>query len=142
MNPEIKRQTELFLCLALKRALPAYTFVPSEGGGLTADSTELEPPFVVLAMGNAQKVMAQEGTWRMAGTAQVITHIGDTRVTDHARLVRAVYAALESLSPGADGPHLPNFAFHGIDVAGLREATDEASKAHADIIDFTCGVGG
>ena len=98
---ESRNQTadRLFLCLALKRALPAHTFVPSEGGGLAADSTELEPPFVVLAMGNAQKMLAQEGTWRMAGTAQVITHIGDTRVT--ARLVRAVYAALESLSPGS-----------------------------------------
>jgi hypothetical protein len=29
-----------------------------------------------------------------------------------------------------------------IDVPGLRKTQDEASKAHADIIDFTCGVGG
>lgn len=141
-NPEIKRQTELFLCRRLKLVLPDYVFVPSGGGGETTDSFEIEPPFIVLAMGDAEKTLAQEGTWLMRGTAQVITHIADTRAGDHALLVRAVYAELEAIAPVSTDPDFPGFSFHGIDVSGIREAQDEASKAHADIIDFSCGCGG
>lgn len=144
-NPEIKRQTELFLCGKLKDALPNYLFVPAKGGGSTGDATELIPPFAVVATSSAEKTLAQESTWLVTGTVQIVTHVDDTKSPDHAALVRAVYAALGSVAAAVYGPkdlRFPDFSFHGIDVAGMREAQDADLSAHADIIDFTCGVGG
>ncbi len=143
MSPEIKRQTELFLCAQLAAACPGLVFVPSKGFD---EVKELEPPFTVLAMGDASKTMATEMTWQMKGTAQIITHLGDTRAGDHALLVRQILAALATI-PSVGGhaeaaavEAAGDFIFHGLDITGTRESQDNALKAHADIVDFTCGV--
>lgn len=138
MTPDIKRKTELYIVAQLALALPNEVFVPFTGGSENLGAVELEPPFTVVAVRDAQKTMATEGTWFCIGNVQVITHFSEATSQQHSELARSIYKALDNITIQAD----PAFSFHGIDIAGMAYAFDEDESAHADIINFTCGVGG
>lgn len=138
-QPEIKRATELFICSKLAALLPATNFQPFTGGTISDDAQELEPPFAVVAVSAAAKVLGTEGTWQCQGTVQVITMQSEATSEAHAELVRTIYAALADLAPDDTDP---NFSFHGIDIGQMRSTQDQTLRAHADVIDFTAGVGG
>ena len=139
MSPEIARETERFLVGKLKAAIPDAQILPWTGGGLGTEATEIEPPFVVIGITEAVSQYQSESTWLCNGGAQILTHSSETNSEQHAILTRQVYAALKNLQP-----EIPSatFAFHGIDISTQRSAEDDDSKAHANVIDFVCGVGG
>lgn len=138
MIPDIKRATELYIVDKLTLAIPGHLFVPFTGGSRTTGAVEIEPPFTVVSVSDATKVMATEGTWLCIGKAQVITARVEATSEEHSELARQVYAALSNIPPAAGA----EFSFHGIDVADMTPADDEAAQAHADVISFTAGVGG
>lgn len=138
MTPDIKRATELYIVDQLSLAVPGHVFVPFTGGSRTTGAVEIEPPFTVVSVSDANKVMATEGTWFCIGKAQVITARVEASSEEHAELARQVYAALSNIQPFISA----DFAFHGIDIDDMTTADDEASQAHADVISFTAGVGG
>lgn len=139
MSASIARETELFICGKLTNAVTGHSFYPFHGGSLSGDAAEIEPPFTVIMCGDAEKTHQQESTWNIQGTAQIITHPAETTSPAHATLVRQIFAALTDIAPEVPSAA---FSFHGIDVRTMRESTDSDEQAHADIIEFTCGVGG
>lgn len=138
MTPDIKRRTELYIVDKLKIAIPTHDFVPFTGGSQTTDAIDIEPPFTVVSITDATRTMATEGTWICVGTLQVVTHRAETTSEAHSELTRSIYAALAAIPSYADA----SFSFHGIDIADMTSADDDASQAHADIVSFTAGVGG
>lgn len=138
MIPEIKRQVELFLVDRLKAALPLQEFVPFSGGDLLSGPEEIEPPFTVIAITEAEKTMATEGTWLCRGTAQVITHHTEVTAQKQAEMAREVYKALDNIGAYSNGP----LSIHGIDISSMTSATDDQLGVHADVISFTLGAGG
>jgi len=135
---DIKRRTELHIVNRLKAAVPDHNFVPYTGGSESTDASDIEPPFTVVSILDANRTMATEGTWICDGTVQVISHRKEMTSTAHSTLTRSIYSTLSNLPPYIDG----EFAFHGIDVVDMGTAEDDESQAHADVIRFTAGVGG
>ena len=138
-EPDIKRRTELFICSALRAALPGYIFVPFTGGTEEGDAFEVIPPFTVVYVTNAVKTHQADSTFRVEGSVQVITHAAETRTPTHAAMVKDIYNTLLSLQPNGNDP---NFSFHGIDIDALTTAQDTENSVHADVIGFAAGVGG
>jgi hypothetical protein len=138
MTPDIKRKTELYIVTKLLIALPSLQIVPFTGGSASMGAVELEPPFTIVAVRDAQKAMSTEGTWYCTGNVQVITHSSETPSEQHSELARQIYAALDNIPTQAD----PDFSLHGLDIQGMAYAFDDTESAHADIISFTAGVGG
>ena len=138
-SPDIKRQTELYLCRKLMAALPGRTFVPFSGGDETHDSFDIEPPFGVIAVTEAEKTCPTESTWQVSGTAQWVTHITEATSPEHSQQVREMYSALGSLPPDSSDSA---FSFHGIDVDHVDMTEDDKSRARAGIVKFAAGVGG
>lgn len=135
---DIKRATELFLCGKLSAAVPSHQFVPFHGGGENIDAESMEPPFTVVMLDDAERTHGNEGTWICHGNIQTITHSKETSVTVHSELSREIYAALDSIPPS----HTSDFAFHGIDIGKVSTSEEESLQCRANIIGFTCGVGG
>ena len=139
MAAEIQRTTELFIVGKLTAAVAGHSFYPFTGGTVSTDAAEIEPPFTVVSIDTAEKTHQQEGTWICTGTLQIITHSADSSSQAHALLVRTIYAALDDIV--AEAPDAA-FSFHGLDVTNITAATDPSGNAHANIVKFTCGVGG
>lgn len=138
-SPDIKRQCELYIVGKLQAALVDVTVLPFTGGSSTSGATEVEPPFVVITIGPAERTMATEGTWLCPGLAQVITHFAEATSEQQSELSRRVYAALsDSVPTQADA----TFSFHGIDIQEVTYSDDEDKEFHADIIRFVAGAGG
>lgn len=140
MRPDIKRTSELYFCDRLRTSITDVLVIPLNGGDQDFDAIDVEPPFIVISVNEAEKMFDQESTWLIKGIAQVISHSGETSIPDHAELSRTVYAQLGALAPSANLP--PNFAFHGISIDRVRNSVDEESACRAEIIEFTAGVGG
>ena len=138
MGADINRTCEVHLCDRLRLVLPDITFLPFTGFGLNDEA--IEPPYVVILVGSAEKTLVQESTFLIQGTAQIISHIDDTESEDHAQMVRDVYRALGNLSAS----QASDFVFHGIDITSLSDSeyTGKGDSVHADIIKFTVGVSG
>lgn len=136
---DIKRRTELFIVGKLAAAVSGHNFYPFFGGTAFSDKTEVEPPMTVVATIDAEKMFRHEGTWVVTGNVQIITHVADASSQEHATLSRQIYAALDDIAAEVVDA---SFSFHGLDITGMRSATDSESQCHADIISFTCGVGG
>ena len=135
----IQRKTELFLVGKLKSLVPECKHVPYAGGSLNEDADSLEPPFSVTSASGAENVLQNESTWKITGSTQVLAHASEMSSHVHSELAAKVYGLLKNLDPDWSDP---TFAFHGIDITGQREATDEDSKCHATIIDWVAGTGG
>jgi|694.fasta_scaffold00471_85 hypothetical protein len=138
MGADINRACEVHLCDRMRLALPDITFLPFTGFGLNEEP--IEPPYVVILMGTAEKTLVQESTFLIPGTAQIISHIDETESEDHAQMVRDVYKVLGALSSTRES----DFIFHGIDITNLSNSDYEGKgdSAHADVIHFTVGVSG
>jgi len=132
-----KRATEIFLCEKLSAAVPGHQFVPFHGGGTNIDPSEMEPPFTVVMLDDAERTHATEGTWICNGNIQTITHSKETSIQAHSELSRAVYAALASIPSS----YTSDFAFHGIDISKVSTSEEESLQCRANIVGFTCGVG-
>ena len=137
MSPNIQREAELFLCAQLSSALPSIQFFPFIGFG--DNNIDLEPPFVVVAVGSAEKTLAQENTFIATGTVQIVDHIDMVTAENHSLMVRHVYNALQGIQPQVPSA---DFSFHGLDIDSVKSASDAESKAYADVINFVAGVGG
>jgi hypothetical protein len=138
MSADIKRDTELYLMHALQAALPNYKIYPMHGGDEETPAAEIEPPFVVVAVGDANKRVQRSDVYMAVGTVQVISMIQDSTSQDYATMVSNVHHALVNIPPGATD----EFRLHGIDIRDHRSATDETQHAYADLIDFQAGVSG
>lgn len=135
---DIKRRTELHIVHQLKLAIPDHNFVPFTGGDENTDATEIEPPFTVVSVSDASKVMATESTWICTGVVQVITNHVETKSGEQSDLARRIYKALDNIPSYSD----PEFSLHGIDIQDMTAADDKDAQAHADVISFAAGVGG
>lgn len=142
MTHDIARATELFLVAGLKQNLighEGHQILPLRGGSDTEDAAEIEPPATIVAMGSPEKMYAQENTWTIRGTVQVVSHRSNMTVESYSDLVRAIYAALLKIRPSCSDPA---FSFHGLDISGMRQADDSEGQLHAEIIEIVAGVGG
>lgn len=138
MKPDIKRQVELFVVSRLSIALPDQKFYPFTGGDAINDASEIEPPFTIVAITDAERTMATEGTWLCRGQIQVVTHHAEASAQAQAVMAREVYKALDNIGAYTDG----NLSIHGIDIEGMRSTSEETLSVRADIISFTVGAGG
>ena len=139
MVSDIKRKTEIFICDFLSNAISTHSFVPFTGGSNSQDAGEMEPPFTVVVISEAERTHAQAGTWIVRGTVQVITIASESTSAAHSTLVRNIYQALGNIRSDATDPL---FSMHGLDISKMTSAQDGESHAHADVISFTAGVGG
>lgn len=140
MIADIKRATEVYICEKLSQTvIPPHTFVPFTGGSEFADAAQLEPPFTIVAIDDAQRTHAQDATWICKGTVQIITHANESTSRQHAELVRSIYVAVAAIDTDASDPL---FSFHGLDIDKMRSAQDSEENMHADVIDIVVGVGG
>ena len=138
MSTIIARKTELHICKKLREAIPGITVIPFHGGGETDDAFETEPPFAVVAVSSAEKMMGTESTYLVDGSVQWVTHLSETTPQNHAQGAKAVKDALNELIAASES----DFAFHGIDISTEERAEDQSSRARADVIRFKAGVGG
>jgi len=136
MALDIKRTTETYLCARLTELVPGHTFYPFSG---LASGQNIEPPFTVISISEAERAMSTEGTWIAQGTAQVVSHSAEATSDAHSANSREVYAALGNLPPE---PMAGAFTFHGLDITGTTTKQDSESEAFADVINFAIGVGG
>jgi hypothetical protein len=132
---DIKRLTEIYLCDKLAAATGGR-FFPFSGFGLNEEN--LEPPFTVVAISEAEKRFAQANIWHMTGTIQVITHADEATSEEHSEMVGVIYDALNNINIEKSDA----FIFHGLNITNTRSSQDEGRQAHADIIDFACGATG
>ena len=135
----IQRKLELFLVTKLAAAVSGHSFYPYHGGTAFANMTEIEPPFSVVAVVDAEKTMQQEGTWLCTGTLQILAHAAETNSQAHAALSGQIYGALDEIAAEIQDA---GFSFHGLDITGMSSSTDSESACYADIIKFVAGVGG
>lgn len=135
-SAEVKRRTENFICTRLKTEIGNHPFHPWKGGHAQGDAIEVIPPFTVIGITEAEKLVEFEGTWRCRGVAQVVNHAAQSSSPAHSALVDRIYRALGNLNPFTSD----QFVFHGIDITELRNAESESADAWVDIIEFTCGV--
>jgi hypothetical protein len=138
MSNEVKRKGELLLCMALHSIVPEHRFVPYKGGTQNSEEEEMEPPFTIVNIENAEKNHPFLKVYQCSGAVQVISHSAESSSVVHAELVKRVSDALISLQPhnGCD------CVFHGLDVSSTRSAVDSESECWADIIEFTAGFTG
>lgn len=142
---EIKRLFERYLCKKLSYEITGHKFLSMNGGNeeggdelADAESEDLEPPFTVVSVNEAQKMMAQFGHWRVQGTVQLVTHIDEMTPVVHSKFARLIYHVLVNLQPEV----VDGLAFHGIDVTDSRSVDTSEQSARVDVIEFTAGIGG
>lgn len=134
----IKRMVERYLCGKLGAKMPGHLFLAMSGGGEHEDAVDVEPPFTVITVNSAEKVMSEHGVWTIQGSAQTITHMGEATPTVHSQLSRVIYEALANIQPEAG----EKLILHGIDVTGHRSTEEAGEKIRVDAIDFVAGVSG
>ena len=139
MITDIRRATELHICERLMTALPGMKFVPFSGGDRGHDSFDIEPPFGVVAITEAEKTCPTESTWQVSGSCQWVTHITEATSPEHSAQFQQIYKTLGALTPRSTDPL---FSFHGIDVDHAEMTEDDKSRARAGVIRFAAGVGG
>lgn len=138
MSDEIRRKTETYIAGKLRLAVPTINSVSMNGGEASGDAEPIEPPFAVVTVNEAEKIMTQSGNFAVSGVVQMVTHMDEHTPSEHSVMARQIYAALADIQPEVAG----DFLFHGIDVGDLRGSEDSSLKARVDNISFTAGVGG
>lgn len=139
MSIEIKRRAELYLCGRLATAVPAHAFIPYKGGGYETAESEIEPPFTIVGINEADKVHPLQPVFQCQGSLQIVSHSAEATSVQHAALVRSIYEALEAIVTGQRDD--VDFTFHGIDITSTESASDEENEVWADIIRFNTGMG-
>ncbi len=144
---EVKRKAELFVCAILSAALPGHRFLPAKGGSepdgqndTAGKSVEVEVPFTVVAVLEAEDMIPGENTWLLTMAATYVTHIDDTVPAEHSKAVRAIQDVLRELPRGYYGAQ--QMIIHGADVQSITEVEDEKKKSHGDVITFAVGCSG
>jgi hypothetical protein len=146
---DIKRKAELNLVAQFGTLLPDLAFYPSKGGTDDGGTSLPRPPFGVIWIDNAEKVLPNNKTYLLTGTIVWITRAsvpgvtpgtppGTGDVADHSDAVQQIYNAVLQIGPGLDPVH--NLIVHGIDVSDVDEFTDAERLAHGDTISFRMGA--
>jgi hypothetical protein len=140
LNDEVKRMTERFLCAKLSFAIPGQKFLSMYGGGEVEDGSEedLEPPFTVVMVNEAKKVLEGQGLWEVQGSVQFVSHMNELTPSEHSEYARAVYHALSAILPSRSDKMI----MHGFDISDSRHSEDEGEQARIEAFDFTAGVSG
>ena len=99
MSEGIKRMAERHLCARLTGLVPGMLFLSMSGGGENEDAVDIEPPFTVITVNEAEKRLTQHGVWKIQGSAQLVTHMQEATPTFHSELARVIYSALANLEP-------------------------------------------
>jgi hypothetical protein len=150
MSAEAKRKAELFLCARLTTAVTGQVFIPWKGGSDITDETEMEPPFTIVGISNAEDRFRHPGlaTYLCTGNLQIISHSAEATTREHAAVVKLIHDALKDITALAEDADFTlegtdiatGFCFNGLDITAMRTAEDEENQVWADIIDFTMGV--
>jgi len=131
---------ERHICDKLAFAIPGQKFFSMYGGGVNDDAEEedLEPPFTVVMVNEAKKVLEGQGLWELQGCVQVVSHMNEGVPSIHTEYARVVYHALSSLTPD----RTDRMIMHGLDISQSRHSEDEGEQARIEAFDFTAGVSG
>lgn len=140
LHDEIKRMVERHVCDKLSFSVPGQRFLSMYGGGETDDAEEadLEPPFTVVIVNEAKKVLEGMGVWEVQGCVQVCSHMNEWTPSEHSEYARTVYHALAAIVPD----RTDRMIMHGLDISQSRHSEDEGEQARIEAFDFTAGVSG
>lgn len=140
---DITRKSEEFLVGKLRTALPTRKIYPYAGGAMSweddARPIQIEPPFVVVGAEEAESMYQDRSTYKVTGTVQILTHIGEDTPRAHSEFAKDVHRVLKNLQSNEGDTTL---IFHGLDIGNVKLVTDSASKGRATLITFSAGFGG
>lgn len=135
----IEHKTELYICQKLRACIPDLLFVPESGGDEdTGKSTIIEPPFVVVMVKHAEKVLSYLPVYEIEGAVRSVFHTNETTSGDQSRMRRRIWEALDVIAANDDNKDI--FTLSGLDVSGVASETDNRRRARVGDIEFTCGA--
>lgn len=138
MTTDIKTLVERLVCAKLLEAIPNQKFLSMNGGTEIYDAEFIEPPFTVVTINEAEKVLSQQGLWLVQGSVQVVSHMDEWNPQEHAEFSRMVYHALSGIESAVG----VGVRVHGLDVTDSKHKEEETENARIEVIDFTAGVTG
>ncbi len=137
---DVKRKTELWLVEALTASIPSILFVPTKGGGTTADAAVIEPPYCAVESIDSEKMVGGENTWLVKVILTYVTHIDDTATPAHVAAVRTIYEVAEHLPRGFKAAQ--TLLVHGTDITATESVEDSEGDSHGDTLTLMVGVSG
>ena len=137
---DIRRKVELTLCALLRESVPGLVALPSRGGDDATPAGDILPPYVELAVRDANRPLPGEPVWSCTGEATYVTHIDDKDDAARSQVVSAIIAALECIEPGYYPPQA--IRLHGLEVTATDDVSSASQQAHGDVISFAAGVTG
>lgn len=131
---------ERHICAKLSFAVPGQRFLSMLGGAEVEDGDEsdLEPPFTVVMVNEATKVLEGQGLWEIKGNVKVVTHMNEMTPSEHSEFARTIYHALTAIVPD----RTDRMIMHGFDIATSDHGEDEGEQARIETFAFTAGVSG
>ena len=128
---DVKRKTELWIC-AQSAGHIDFPIFPTNGGDKFTEATFPEPPYAVVEVGSAEKLIQDESTWKLEVFVKYITHIDESDVNERETDVRALHQILGTLPYGEYNSAF-DLIIHGCNITGTDTFIDDTKQSHGDV---------